>query len=270
MLQLLLVLALTSGGVAVNGATPPDPVIQVPDGPPSPPAPEPLPRRPAKLLANTLYVIQADPECIILTSPPGLVKVSKEAGPVKVRGQFVDGAPGTIETRTFTRPHVYFLDATGIGLVELLVIPAGAADPGQVIRRPLDVDNGAQPLPVPPPPPPTDPLAVALAAAYAQETETDKATQVQQLIGLYQKGSSSTVNDPAIKTYGDLFTVMATARKALMPDTVLVKVRRTIGDQLDKDLPGDATVPIDRAAAGKAFAHVAAALGGLRAVDSKQ
>jgi len=266
MFRLLLILALTSGGAALKGATPPDPVIQVPDGPPSPPMPEPLPRRPAKLLANTLYVIQADPECIILTSPAGLVKVSKETGPVKVRGQFVDGAPGTIETRTFTRPNVYFLDAAGTGLVELLVIPAGASSSSQVIRRPLDVDNGALPLPPAPPvpPPPADPFAVALAASYAQEPETDKAAQVQKLQGLYEKASSIIVNDPAIKTYGDLFDVLAAARKALMADTVLARVRRTIGDQLNKDLPGDATIAIDRAAAAKSFRHVASALGGLK------
>jgi len=250
--------AIRLGVYGDRSAPPAPPAIDLPSGPPLPPAPKP-PNTPTKLLANTLYVIAADPECIILTSPSGLVKVTAEKGPIKVRGQFVDGIG--VETRTFTRPNVYFLDAAGTGLVELLVIPAGATLPGQVIRRNLDVDDGAQPLP---PAPPTDPLTATLQAAYALETDADKAASLGQLVGLYQKSASGIVNDPGIKTYGDLYDALAIARKALMADTVLVKLRSAIGAQLVKDLPTYATTAIDRALAGKEFARVAAALGGVK------
>jgi hypothetical protein len=139
----------------------PTPQVRLPATPPAPQPPQPVPGAATKLGANQWYIIDSDLALVVLTSPPGLVGVGKEAGPVKMRGWFVDAAG--VETRTYQGKFIYCLDATGVGKVELLII---RSDNQEVIRRWLDVDNGGPaPPPVPPGPKPDPPSPAPIPAA---------------------------------------------------------------------------------------------------------
>jgi hypothetical protein len=131
----------------VQQPAPPAPQVRLPATPPAPQPPQPVPGTPTKLGANQWYIIDSDLALVVLTSPPGLVGVGSEAGPIKLRGWFVDAAG--VETRTYKGKFIYCLDAAGVGKCELLII---RSDNQEVIRRWLDVDNGG-PAPKPPEPP---------------------------------------------------------------------------------------------------------------------
>lgn len=90
------------------------------------------------LSPDTLYVIDADVPVLVLASPAGLVTLTEEVGPVKVRGKFADGA-GVTETRTYKGKQVVFVEAAKAGRVELLIVPQGATKAADVIRRTIDV-----------------------------------------------------------------------------------------------------------------------------------
>ena len=117
------------------------------------PKPMPGPDAVAKLTADRLYVLDSDIPVIVLSSPPGLVTLTDEAGPLKVRGQFADGT-GKYETRTFTGKFVYTVEASRTGRVELIVVPVGAKTSAEVIRRVIDVVAGDSPQPPQPGPGP--------------------------------------------------------------------------------------------------------------------
>jgi len=103
------------------------------------------------LAADQLFVIDSDIPVLVLASPRGLVSITEEAGPVKVRGKFVDGTG--VETRTFKGKSVVTVEAIAAGRCELLVVPVGAAKGEQVVRRTLDVIVGQGPIPPPVPRP---------------------------------------------------------------------------------------------------------------------
>lgn len=147
----LLLLVATSAFAADPIRVPAAPVIPQPM-----PAPTPGPDAAIRLAGEHLYVIDSDVPVIVLASPRGLVSVSEEAGPVKIRGRFVDGL-GKVETRTFKGKSVITIEAVGTGRVELLVVPQGATKEADVIRRTIDVDSGTAPIPPPKPDPKPDP-----------------------------------------------------------------------------------------------------------------
>lgn len=129
--------------------------------PVAPPVPQPMPAPPApdaavRLAGDMLYVVDSDQPVIVLASPKGLVSISEEAGPIKVRGRFVGGT-GLVETKTFRGKHVVTVEAVGTGRCELLVVPVGAAKEADVIRRTLDVSSGEGPIPPPKPDPKPEP-----------------------------------------------------------------------------------------------------------------
>lgn len=148
-LALICVAALSAGGVAAQEKAPAIrfPVVKLQ-------LPEPKPVAVPKLTAEVWYVIDSDVPILVLASPQGLVSVVKDAGPLRIRGKFIDGA-GKTETREYKGKHVYTIEAAGVGAVELLVIPPGITDEKDVIRRAIEVDNGAGPRPPPSPDPPT-------------------------------------------------------------------------------------------------------------------
>lgn len=124
------------------------------------PNPPPTPGVVASLAGDQLYVIDCDVPCIVLASPPGLVSISEDAGPVKIRGSFVDGG-GKAESRVYKGKSVYTVEAVASGRVELLIVPTGATS-GDVIRRTVDVTVGSSPQPTPKPPPDPTPAPVNL------------------------------------------------------------------------------------------------------------
>lgn len=140
----------------------PKEAIRFPDFGPAPaPAPKPNPGEPQAiptLTAETLYVIDSDTPFLVFASPPELVTLTKEAGPLRIRGKFIDSPPGSkVETRNFAGKQVVTIEANGVGRVEIIVIPAGATEEKSAIRKLIDVNNGAQPPPGPNPPGPTPP-----------------------------------------------------------------------------------------------------------------
>lgn len=135
------------------------PVLVEPDADPVPvPAPDkqsgPVPV--SELSEDTWYVIESEFPLIVLTSPAGLVGVSHEDGPVKVRGKFADGT-GRTETRVFKSKHCYFVNALKAGTVELLIVPVGVTEESEVLRQQLKV-LGETPRPPPVPVPDPNPL----------------------------------------------------------------------------------------------------------------
>ena len=126
------------------------------DDTPEPPKPKPDrgPVPVSVLSEDTWYVVESAMPLIILHSPAGHVSVQPEAGPVKVRGKFVDGT-GKTETRTFSSPHLYFINAVKAGKIELLIVPEGVQSEADVIRQTLTVMGLA---PIPPPDPEPEPM----------------------------------------------------------------------------------------------------------------
>lgn len=113
------------------------------------------------LAADALYVIPSDEPFLLLASSPTLatspVTITREAGPLRIRGKFLDG-DGKVETRTYTAKHIAIVepvkDATG--RVELIHIPVGATDEKSAVRQLVDLGHAPQPPPphVEPAPPP--------------------------------------------------------------------------------------------------------------------
>lgn len=137
----------------------------VPDSPftlpTEPPAPAPAPPKPGTALvlkADTFYVINSKVDAAVRAFPPGLVTITKEAGPIKIRGRFVDGT-GNIETKTYPGPFVFFVESarnkTG-GRVGLFLAPFGLKADADVVTATVDVagdDGDVKPAPKPEPKP---------------------------------------------------------------------------------------------------------------------
>lgn len=118
---------------------------------PSIPAPAPTPGVVSRLGQDQLYVMHSDDEWVVTASPQGIVKITKETGPIRIRGRFVDGTG--IETRTFAAKNVWIIEAAATARCEVLAIPAGAKTEADILRQLLDVDNGTAPWPPPGPGP---------------------------------------------------------------------------------------------------------------------
>lgn len=127
------------------------PWVKVPEVAP-PPAPQPIPGAVPRLNPEELYVLDCSEPCFLLVSPPGIVAVSQDAGPLRIRGRFV-GGNGKYETKTFTGKMVFTVEAVGTGRVELLVVKEGAKSSADVFRQHIDANTGPLPPPIPPVPP---------------------------------------------------------------------------------------------------------------------
>jgi hypothetical protein len=157
-------LMLTAFSFTLTADPPPAPKvdpIRLPITPAPAPTPAPTPGAATSLAADQLYVIDSDIPCIVLTSPTGIVLVTEDSGPVKIRGKFVDGT-GKAESRSYKGKAVYTVEAIASGRVELLIVPIGGAV-GDVIRRTLDVTVGQGPQPPPKPTPTPDPAPMPVA-----------------------------------------------------------------------------------------------------------
>lgn len=163
-----------------------DPPVRVPDPPvvPAPMPPAPAPGVPLRLTPDVLFVIDSDVDVIVLASPDGLVSVSSEAGPVKVRAKFVE-EPGVTRTKTFKGKQVVTVEALAgaSGRCEVLVIPVGAKAAGDVIRRAVEVNAAPQPPPAPDPKPKPDPEPVTLfRVIFVYETSAAITPAMQQVM----------------------------------------------------------------------------------------
>jgi len=112
----------------------------------TPPAPQPVEPKPVTVLPeDCFFVIESDVQAIVLHSPDGLLTVSEDQGPIKLRGKFAGGT-GRVETKTFSGKFVYTIEGVKAGKAELILIPSGVVSSDQIVRLMLSV-NGAQPPP---------------------------------------------------------------------------------------------------------------------------
>ena len=130
------------------------PAVPVPDKAPVAPAPPADPDAVPTLVYGQMYVVQSDAAFALLTSPKGLVTITKAEGPISVRGIFPDGR-GEYETRTFKSKYVAFVDAVkdAAGRVNLTAIPIGLTDESAITEQLIDIGAGPRP-----PPGPDDPV----------------------------------------------------------------------------------------------------------------
>lgn len=119
--------------------------------------PKPGPVAVTKLSSNQLYIIDSTVELQVVASRDGLVKVTAEAGPLRIKGVFVDNPSGKPTTRMFKGPFLYSVEVVATGQVELLIFKDVKTP---AIRRTIDVEAGVGPLPPPKPPEPKPPVPV--------------------------------------------------------------------------------------------------------------
>lgn len=230
------------------------------------PQPAPPPVSPVPLPADSLYVVRATVPCTVVASPEGVVGVTSEAGPLKVRAKFVGGT-GSYETKGFAEKYLYLVEPRAPGNCELIIVTQ--ASPPATYRVALSVGG----VPPGPGPPPADPLVQALAAAYAREPATQagpdgkattKARLLANLASLYGVAAPSLTQNPAYTTVGQLGARLIAARKLLVPDNSLKAVRAAVDAELTAKLPSAGAAPLDaptRAAFAAEWARVAQALG---------
>lgn len=153
--SLLAVLVLSAAALHATAAEPAPsvrtpfkfPAARTPNAPPVTTPGEAL-----KLSGETLYVIPHDEPFLLFESHPTLaaspVTITRETGPLKIRGKFLDGS-GTVETRTFSAKHLAIVEpvAGASGRVELIAVPAGVTSEKDASRQLIDVNHGAQPPP---------------------------------------------------------------------------------------------------------------------------
>jgi hypothetical protein len=136
-------------------------VIRMPDleAVPQPPAPVAV-GTPIKLTLNSVYVFDATAPIVVRASPEGLVKITKEVGPVRIRDVFADNPSGRKTTRTFTGKEVYIVEAVPgkKGLCDITAIPFGLKEAKEIKHKTVDVDGGQGPIPPPNPPGPQPPV----------------------------------------------------------------------------------------------------------------
>lgn len=116
------------------------PQIEFPEGvrPPAPQIEEtPEPPPVDAFAVDELYLIQADSGLHIIPSPSGIVQVTSAKSGSVVFSKFAGGQG--LEERQITRAHGYILRGLQPGTVELLVLPAGSQDLGQLRRRTLTI-----------------------------------------------------------------------------------------------------------------------------------
>lgn len=149
-----------SVGYGLLAFAPPDgDQVKLPDcnGPVSPSAV-------SRLTADVGFYFDTENEVLAFGSPPGMLKVTREDGPITIRDVFIDSG-GKKVTKKFARKNVYRVEpADGAkGRAELIVVAGLVKTESQLVRRLLDVDAGGAspnppgPTPDPNPPGPTPP-----------------------------------------------------------------------------------------------------------------
>lgn len=141
-LLLLLGAALAAGG---------DSPFTLPVPPPSPVPPAPAPGAVPVLSGDALYVVNSRTDAIARAHPAGLVRVTKEPGPLTIRARFSDGAK--VETRKFPGPFVFIVEPLEKGRATIDLIPVGVKTESEILGIVLDVGTGPQPPPSPKPDP---------------------------------------------------------------------------------------------------------------------
>lgn len=251
---------------------PPAPWIVFPEvsQPPAPPLPLPPPPSPdtiPRLTADQVYVIDAKEPCFLIASPAGLVSVTQDAGPVKIRGRFLGGS-GKYETKTFSGAAVFTVEAVSRGRVELIVVKVGAKGATDIVRRTVDVDAGTGPQPPPPGPTPDpfNPLATKFRAAYQTDRAANKGSpEYLPKLEAVLRDAARNVNKHAKLGDALLHLVKDIQARAAIPAGYLPALRQAISDAMKTMLPtdGNTTMTFEiKAQCESVFGQIADALKG--------
>lgn len=184
----------------------------------------PAPRAVTNLPEDYFFVVESDVQLIVLSSPDGLLDVTEDVGPIRLRGKFA-GSSGKVESRTFTGKFVYTIEGRESGQAELILVPVGVTSSDQIVRAVLSV-NGAKPPPKPEPrpePPPTPTAGVTLDIVEdAQQRTADTATVLNALVtwsGFLDAGNTFRIYD---KSTAEPFGKQAVTDAADNPLPVLI------------------------------------------------
>ena len=101
MLTLLLALILL-----LDDGTSPFPMTAVPQVNPQPTVVADEPHPIGTVRREEFYVLQSDSPLLVVASPPGLVEITHEQGPMVARGKFAGGDGTTTETRMLLGDHL--------------------------------------------------------------------------------------------------------------------------------------------------------------------
>lgn len=195
----LLLLCLTSPAMADG------PLLVFPKLPVAvlPPTPAPRADDVPILDGGKMYVVQSDIPFVLLASPPQLVRISNETGPMKIRGVFADGS-GQIETRNYSGKFISIVDpaSNSAGRVELIGIPREFAAETDIVRQLLDIGGGPRPPPEPdpgpaPPGPGPTPVATGFRVLFIYETSSNLTRE--QLNTLHSTAISGYLNEKCAK-----------------------------------------------------------------------
>jgi hypothetical protein len=218
----------------------PPPGETLPDWPATPVAPQPMPPQPApqavaSLAADELYVVQSDDDVQLLASPPGVVAVTKESGPLKIRGLFVGNK--IVSTRTYQKKNVFVVERVKAGDVELLLVPAG-----KVERRVVGDGDSPVPPPKPKPEPEPDPkpkpdgalgLIKASREGAAKVVSTGKAAESKAL-ATAQRGVASAVAAGGLTKPADILKAWRDANNAAVPAAAWKPWGEAVSGELSK------------------------------------
>ena len=102
------------------------------------------PQAVSTLSGDQLFVIDSDVPILVFASPQGLVSLTEETGPLRIRERG--------KTTTYKGKHLVIVEAVASGHVELIVVAVGATKASDAIRKQLQVDVGPRPPPDPTPP----------------------------------------------------------------------------------------------------------------------
>jgi hypothetical protein len=241
--------------------------------PPDVPTAAPQPPTPTVLTPNLIYMIGFTKPLIIRSAPDGIVSVTTDTGPLRVRGDFANGT-GAVETRTFTQPFLYTVTPIATGTTELNVSLAGATDATTDIKRTIAAQTATPPAP-PGPPAPPDPATAALQTALSADAgawpagSSTPATIAGALAKVYRSVGAG-VNDPAnaafnaLVSYGDLLKAVKVNEDQVVVATAIPALKAAIGTQFTAALGSVMTAPLNRPLAASTFNAVAQRLEGLR------
>ena len=118
-----------------------------------------------------------------------------------------------------------------------------------------------EPQPIPPPKP-IDTLAAEFRKLLASDSTIEKLVHLAQLAALYREAASF-VDNPEVKTAGDLAARIRAAANTLLPAEALVGIRKRVAEEIAKELSSDGEAPLDAAMRRKAaalFHRIAASL----------
>ncbi len=246
------------GGCFASGADPvptpvPPPAIVFPNV--EPPPPPPMPVSPStRLPSDVFYVISSEAPFLAVASPPGLLTVTHDAGPIKVRGRFVED-PSKVVTREFKAKYLVFVEAVGSGNAELLVWPTDTLTEKGIIHRLVEANNAPipppppppnpDPEPKPPPPPPVADLVKQLQDAYNADGDEDKANSKMLLTKMFREALARDWS--SLRTVREADRAIRDASFMLLGGVKIPKLRDAIGAYLRTQMPTKLDTPFDAA-----------------------